>query len=623
MPVPKIDESMIRQNVSGKSFERGKEYARSQAVRDLILRDQTLQASVAGSTYYRVSIGFSDRSIQSAKCSCPYDFGGWCKHIVAVLLVGMEQPQIEECPSLVEMLGKLDLEQTRNLLHNLTAKSPDLVDLIDIQIQLLTNIKESKSKASKTNKKTSKTETQHPEIDRSPFRRQLSYSLQSSLRNYEHSYYDEDDPFTDIIYEEIEKAKVFLEAGDSFRAFVMLYAIAEELCNYTEEIENYLGDVSDLVYHLDLEMAEAILWTDFSVKDRQKWVTEIEGTQDVLCAELDFSLAALIQGWDDPYLQAVLQGKEKPEIINHTAVQISTQSQRKRTTIQKGANAYVHETDLRPLGRIRLKILQSQEHFDEYLNLAKDADFFTDYVIMLLKLDRHNEAIAAAENVDDENDAFEIAQKLLEHGFEKQALYIANKGLQLQETDAKRYRSKELADWTAQLAERLGESGTLLNAKIIAFKLTPSLADYHQIRDLTKNKWNSTKDVLLKYLLQLDSFATAEAKVDIFLEEELFDQAIAIANTSYCQIHVRLRVMQVVISSNPQWVITKAKALAEDIITRGKSDDYEQAITWLEQVRNGYQSLKQEKEWLSYRNQLVEVNARKRKLMELVKHKGL
>ncbi|MEA5480546.1 SWIM zinc finger family protein [Pseudanabaena galeata UHCC 0370] len=623
MPVLKISESMIRQNASDKSFERGKEYARSQAVRDLFLRDQILQASVAGSTYYRVSIGFSDRGIQTAKCSCPYDFGGWCKHIVAVLLVGMEQPQIEERPSLVEMLEKLDLEQTRNLLHNLTAQSPDLVDLIDIQIQLLTNIKESKSKARKTNKKTSKTETQHPEIDRSPFRRQLSYSLQSSLRNYEHSYYDEDDPFTDIIYEEIEKAKVFLEAGDSFRAFVMLYAIAEELCNYTEEIENYLGDVSDLVYHLDLEMAEAILWTDFSVKDRQKWVTEIEGTQDVLCAELDFSLAALIQGWDDPYLQAVLQGKEKSEIINHPAVQISTQSQRKRTTIQKGANAYVHETDLRPLGRIRLKILQSQERFDEYLNLAKDADFFTDYVIMLLKLDRHNEAIAAAENVDDENDAFEIAQKLLEHGFEKQALYIANKGLQLQETDAKRYRSKELADWTAQLAERLGESGTLLNAKIIAFKLTPSLADYHQIRDLTKNKWNSTKDNLLKYLLQLDSFATCEAKVAIFLEEELFDHAIEIANTSYCRTYDRLRVMKAVISANPQWVITKAKSLAEDIITRGKSDDYEQAIEWLEQVRNGYRGLKQEKEWLTYRNQLVEVNMRKRKLMELAKRKGI
>lgn len=628
MPALKISESVIRQNSSDKSFQRGKEYARSQAVRDLFWRDQTLQASVAGSTYYRVSIGFSDRGIQSANCSCPYDFGGWCKHIVAVLLVGMEQPQIEERLNLSQMLEKLDLEQTRKLLHNLVAQSPDLLDLIDIQIQLLNSIKENKSKSakassSKSGKTTTKAQTQHPEIDRSPFRRQFAYALRNSLRNSEHSYYDDEDPFSDIMYAEMEKTKVFLEAGDSFRAFMMLYAIAEELCNYTEEIENYFGDVSDLTYHLDLEMAEAILWTDFSVKERQKWVTEIEGTQDSLCTEFDFSLAALIQGWDDPYLQAVLQGQAKPVDLDPQTLTVTKSFKRKRTNIQKGTNVYVHETDLRPLGSIRLRILQAQERFDEYLNLAKDAGFFTDYVNMLFQLGRHDAAIATAENVEDENDAFEIAQKFLEHGFEQQALYLAHKGLQLQEEDAKRYRTGELADWTARLAESLGEMEILLKAKVIAFKLKPSLATYHQIRDLTKDKWNITKDILLKYLLQLDSSNAAEAKVKIFLEEGLFDEAIAIANTIHCPSYTRLQVMQAVIKSHPQWVITKAKALAEDIINRGKSDDYEQAIAWLEQVRNGYQTIKKEKEWLSYRNQLVEVNIRKRKLMELVKRKEL
>lgn len=623
MSALKISESAIRQNTSDKSFERGKEYARSQSVRDLVLRDQTLQASVAGSTYYRVNIGFSDRGIQSAKCSCPYDFGGWCKHIVAVLLVALEQPKIEERPSLSEMLEKLDLAQTRKLLQNLTAQSPDLVYLIDIQIQLLTSIKENKSKASKTNKKTSKTETQHPEIDRSPFRRQLAYSLQSSLGNYEHSYYDEDDPFTDIIDEEIEKTRIFLEAGDSFRAFVMLYAIAEELCNYSEEIDNYLGDIADIVNTLDLEIAEAILWTDFSIEDRQKWVIEIEGTQDSLGVEFDHSLAALMQGWDDPYLQAVLQGKEKPENIDHHPVKVSTQFREKRTRVQVGENVYIRETELRQLDAIRLKILQAQERFDEYLNLAKDADFLIDYVSMLLQLDRHNEAIAAGGNVQDEDDAFEIAKKLLEFGFEKQALDIANKGLHLQGEKANSYCSRELADWTTQLALRLGETGILLNAIIIAFKLRPSLDDYHQIRELTKNKWNSTKDILLTYLANLNSFSASEAKVDIFLEEGLFDQAMAIANTSYCRNHTRLQVMQAVIKTNPQWVITKAQSLAEEIIKIGKSDSYEQAIAWLEQVRDGYRILKQEKEWLTYRNQLVTVNARKRKLMELVKRKAL
>ncbi|MDX2255767.1 MAG: SWIM zinc finger family protein [Pseudanabaenaceae cyanobacterium bins.39] len=625
MPTLKISESVIRQNTSDKSFERGKEYARSQSVQDLFWRDHTLQATVAGSTYYRVSIGFSDRGIQSAKCSCPYDFGGWCKHIVAVLLVGLEKPKIEERSSLAQMLEKLDLEQTRKLLHNLTAQSPDLVDLIDIQIQLLTSVRENKSKAAKSSAKSKslKTETQHPEIDRSPFRRQLAYSLRKALRNYEYSYSDADDPFTDTIYEEMEKTKVFLEAGDSFRAFVMLYAIAEELCNFTEEIENYLGDVENLTDHLDLAMAEAILWTDFSVQERQKWLTEIEGTQDTLCADLDFTLAALIQGWDDPYLQAVLQGKKKPENLDNQSSKISTQFKSKRSTIHKGGNVYTKEINHHQLVEIRLRILHAQKRFDEYLNLAKDAGVLTKYINMLLQLCRYREALTEVENVKDADQAFTIAQQLLEHSFEKQALYIAHKGLLLQEEDTKRYRTSELAEWTARLAESLGETGILLDAKIIAFKLEPSLATYHQIRDLTKNKWKTTKDTLLKYLLQFNSFVAAEAKVDVFLEEGLFDEAIAIANANYCLNHTKLKVMQAVIKNNPQWVITKAQALAEDIIAGGKSNDYEQAIAWLEQVRNGYKFLKQETEWLNYRNQLVEVNARKRKLMELIKRKGL
>jgi uncharacterized Zn finger protein len=74
---------------------------------------------------------------------------------------------------------------------------------------------------------------------------------------------------------------------------------------------------------------------------------------------------------------------------------------------------------------------------------------------------------------------------------------------------------------------------------------------------------------------------------------------------------------------NPQWVISKGKALAEDIINRGKSEYYEDAVKWLEQVKRGYLASNQQEEWHSYRQQLIEVNSKKRKLMEIVKRKGL
>ena len=596
MPVLKISESLIRQNASDKSFERGKEYARSHSVSDLFWRDQVLHSSVAGNEYYRVSIGFNDQSVQSADCSCPYDFGGWCKHIVATLFVGIEQPNIEERPSLTQMLSQLDLEQTRKLIHNLVAESPDLANSIDLQVSLLAGNKNSVSKSSQS--QSSQTSSQRVKIDRAPFRRNVRSEIREALRFIEEDYCEED-PFIDVIDEEIKKATGFLDAGDSFRAFVMLYATAEELATHRNDIDDYSDGFSDLVGSLDRAIAEAILWTDFSVEEREKWASEIEGTQDILGEELEQSLTAFSQGWDDPQLLAILAGEFDTREIEQ----------------------------LKPafceLGYVRLNVLASQERFEEYLRFAKTLGFLVPYVTMLIQLGRLEQAIASAEKIENHEQAFAIAQKLLEHGSEQEALRIAHKGLQLLEEGASANYASELAVWTAALAKQLGETKILLNAKIIAFKLKPSLIDYHEIRDLTEDKWNSTKEILLKYLSILDSYGRYDAKVDIFLEEELIDQAIAVVEGGYCSRELRLRVMQVAAKFNPEWVINKGKALAEDIINRGKSEHYEDAVKWLEEVKRGYLASNQQEEWRSYRQQLIEVNSKKRKLMEIVKRKGL
>ena len=508
MPTLKIAESLIRQNASDKSFERGKDYARSRAVSDLVWRGQTLRASVVGNEYYRVTIGFSGQSkqiVQDATCSCPYDFGGWCKHIVATLLVANDQGNIEERPSLTQLLERLNLEQTRKLLDNLIVENPDLIDQVDLQVELLTAVKPTKSKSPKSQS----SQNQRPEIDRSPFRRNVRSEIRDALRSIEEDYIEED-PFIDVIDEEIQKATGFLDAGDSFRAFVMLYATAEELAVHKDDIDDYSGGFSDLVYSLDRAIAEAILWTDFAVEEREKWASELEGTQDLLGVELEQSLTAFSQGWDDPQLLAILAGEFDTREIEQ----------------------------LKPafceLGYVRLNILESQDRFEEYLRFAETLGFLVPYVTMLIQLGRFEQAIASAEKIENHEQAFAIAQKLLEHGSEQEALRIAHKGLQLLEEGSSAHYASELAVWTAALAEQLGETKILLNAKIIAFKLKPSLTDYHEIRDLTGDKWNSTKEILLKYLSKLNLYGISDAKVDIFLEEELIDQAINVVDSDYC-----------------------------------------------------------------------------------------
>ena len=45
-----------------------------------------IYAEVIGTSVYKLEIKISDDEDIGASCSCPYDFGGFCKHIVAVLV---------------------------------------------------------------------------------------------------------------------------------------------------------------------------------------------------------------------------------------------------------------------------------------------------------------------------------------------------------------------------------------------------------------------------------------------------------------------------------------------------------------------------------------------------------
>jgi len=92
MTILALTEAAIRQQATAESFRRGQGYHRRGCVvrpgpPDVVLliqRGHEIQAEVEGSQYepYRVHVACDERGITTATCSCPYDWGGWCKHIV-------------------------------------------------------------------------------------------------------------------------------------------------------------------------------------------------------------------------------------------------------------------------------------------------------------------------------------------------------------------------------------------------------------------------------------------------------------------------------------------------------------------------------------------------------------
>ncbi len=84
-----LTESDLRDYLKTKSLRRARGYI--QRVQNPLRSGKTLTAQVLGTYLYEVEIDVEPASI-SARCSCPYDWGGYCKHIGAVLLKWIQSP---------------------------------------------------------------------------------------------------------------------------------------------------------------------------------------------------------------------------------------------------------------------------------------------------------------------------------------------------------------------------------------------------------------------------------------------------------------------------------------------------------------------------------------------------
>lgn len=115
MSIPELSQEMIREYAINQSWQRGQAYYEDDCVRRISQRGKLITAEVLGNDIrpYRVTIDFSGDELDSAYCTCPYDWGGYCKHIVAALLVCLRDPdKILSRQSLEQLLDRLNEVQT-------------------------------------------------------------------------------------------------------------------------------------------------------------------------------------------------------------------------------------------------------------------------------------------------------------------------------------------------------------------------------------------------------------------------------------------------------------------------------------------------------------------------------
>ena len=131
---PKITLQQIRTRASDQSFSRGENYYNTGAVSDTIRRGDEIEARCHGSypEPYRVWARLDASGIAATRCNCEYDWGGDCKHIVAVLLKYLHQPdQFEARQTLQEALLNRSTEDLVDIIMLMVNRYPDLQDIVD------------------------------------------------------------------------------------------------------------------------------------------------------------------------------------------------------------------------------------------------------------------------------------------------------------------------------------------------------------------------------------------------------------------------------------------------------------------------------------------------------------
>jgi uncharacterized Zn finger protein len=132
-----LTEPDVRSLATEQSFQRGEEYYASEAVREIQQQGETITARVRGSRVdaYRVTITLGPNGISNTRCSCPYDWGGICKHIVATLLTLVRNPDtVESRPPLDDLLAQRSKQDLIILVKEMIASQPDLARLLDLPL---------------------------------------------------------------------------------------------------------------------------------------------------------------------------------------------------------------------------------------------------------------------------------------------------------------------------------------------------------------------------------------------------------------------------------------------------------------------------------------------------------
>lgn len=598
MPKPLITEKTIRALANAKSFARGQEYFRDGAVSEVIRRGDRFTAEVEGGDLYEVTIVLEEdgsASVAEAECTCPYDWDGYCKHTVAVLLkLADGSDDVRECAPVADAIKALDRDDLARLLVKRLESDRGLASWIEAELAAMAARKAATSG-----------EDDKVRVDTGPIRKQARFVLASRYRRARYSDGYRSGGDISELRGLVDEAIPFLKSGDGLNALAILESVTDAFVdNWIEQSAGSDEDMYELFADLGRLIAEAALMSDIPADDRDAFKDAAEDWQSRLSDygvedAFDVAIGALESGWDDPTLQAILAGERK-------------------SWPPAGRDGWV-ESELTAL---RLRALEACGKAEEYLRLARAANARAEYAVMLVKLERTPEAVKyALKSFKSADDSLELAKALKSAERHDEAIKIAEVGLRLgRDRDDDALDSVvPLAHWLRGFAGAARKPELALKAAVAAFRGSLSFEDFSAVKSWAGSSWVEVREELLVTLRRAQD---ASERTEIYLSEGLIDEAVNSVDDDDFKFgghdEILMRLAEAAHASHSDWVVKLAMTHATGIMEGNRAGDYALAARWLEKAALAHEAAGREDAWMACLDDLIERHRRKHKLRPLL-----
>lgn len=595
MAKPLITEKAIRALANAKSFARGQEYYREGAVSEVIRRGNRVTAEVEGSEHYEVTVVLDDGEVDEAHCTCPFDWDGYCKHIVAVLLkLALGSDDVAERPLPAELIRDLDRDDLANLLLKRLQSDRGFATWVETELAGMA-ARRAASSGGKGGKAV---------VDTGPIREQARRILAGRYRRSR--YFDGYRATGDIdeLRNLVDAAVPFLETGDGLNALKVLESVTDTFVDDWIEHSSF-GDehMYELFADLGRLVAHAALMDDLSPDDRAAFKDVAEDWQSRLSEygvedAFDVAIGALESGWDDPVLRAILAGERK----------------KWRSSDQNG---WIENE----LTALRLRVLDAYGKSEEYLRLAHAAQARAEYAVMLVKLKRTADAVKyALKQFRDPGEALALCKVLRDADHSDDAVKVAEAGLRLSgDREGDPESVVPLAHWLREFSGSIRRPDLALKAAVAAFQGSLSFEDFTAVKSWAGSGWDEMRGEILAMLRDAED---ASERTEIYLAEGLVDEAVRSVEDDDFQFgaddETLMRLAEAAHASHSDWVIKLAMTQATGIMEANRAGAYALAAQWLEKAALAHEAAGREDAWMACLDELIERHRRKHKLRPLL-----